>query len=153
MDQYFRGSAIWRTFLSLLNRLVDRHPTSPATEPGLDVAEVIRLINVERSSRNLQALVHFALLSDSAQDWAETMARNDTLEHGNFPGRMSAILPNTAAGEDIGEAYSPGQIVTVWMKSPKHMDNILGRWNVIGVGLARSKSGTPYWCADFDMTP
>lgn len=128
-----------RTTLATLMRWL--RPRPPAR---VDVTEVIRLMNLERTARGLDPLNAMALLTASAQDWADVMARLGDTRRGNFPGRMSVRLPAGGA--------APAALVRLWMADAGHRANILGPWNVAGSGLARSPSGTPYWCVDFDKS-
>ena len=55
--------------------------------------------------------------------------------------RWSAWGENVAAG-----APDAASVVTGWMNSPEHRANVLNpSYTDIGVGLAYSSNGTPYW--------
>ena len=87
-----------------------------------------------------------------SDEWATSMASLDGLSHGDFAGRITAIYPNRAGGEDIAEGQPDAtSVVAAWMESPPHRANILGDFDRIGVGSARDSAGTVYWCADFAL--
>lgn len=139
-----------RTFKATMTRWLRPAPIPyprplPPRPVRLDIGEAIGLINRERASRGLDRLVEITLLTASAQDWADVSSQLDRLDHGNFTGRMSTTLPETDC-----EILPVANLVALWMGNASHRANLLGPWNVIGVGLARSRTGTPYWCADFD---
>lgn len=58
-------------------------------------------------------------------------SRLDRLDHGNFTGRMSTTLP-----EIDHEILPVAGLVALWMEDESYRANLLGPWNVIGVGLA-----------------
>lgn len=124
---------------------------APTPYPGPFRPEVlIAAINIERGKVGLGPLRPHDGLMRAAQDWADEMARTGVLSHGNFSGRIQAILPNTAAGEDIAMGQrSVAEVMKSWMDSPPHRANILGPYNVAGVGRAAS-GGRTAWCVDFD---
>jgi uncharacterized protein YkwD len=46
---------------------------------------------------------------------------------------------------------TPSEVVRTWMNSPGHRKNILAsNRNTIGVGLAYSANGRPYWTQVFN---
>lgn len=80
-----------------------------------------------------------------AQQWAETMKKNCALTHGDFRNRIYSAFPNSLAAENIAEGQnSEVQVITSWLSSPGHRQNVVGPYNRIGVG----RSGS-YWVADF----
>ena len=74
-----------------------------------------------------------------ARNHAHWMASNNNLSHG------SGVTENIGMGQT-----SSGEIVNNWMNSPGHRSNILdGSLTRIGVAVAYSSNGTPYWCQQF----
>ena len=52
------------------------------------------------------------------------------------------------AAENIAEGQKDvGAAVTAWINSPKHLHNMLGKYEGLGVAIARdaSSDGKPYW--------
>ncbi len=122
------------------------HPLTPVS--GNDLADAI---NAQRAKYGLRPLVLDTTLNNLAQSWAETMARNGKMDHGDFSGRIKHAIPAFRnAGEDIAAGQTTvTQVVTAWMNSPPHRANILGNFNSIGVGIA--KGTMIFWCLDFDL--
>jgi uncharacterized protein YkwD len=82
-------------------------------------------------------------------DWAREMAKNGRLSHGDSESRIEAIYQDVAVGENIAVGRDVEQVIRMWMGSPRHRANILGRYSRVGVGFAKSNTGMMYWCADF----
>lgn len=130
-------------------------------------AEVIRLVNVERSRRGLRPLSSNSLLSNAAKMHSTRMASVSGIV--GLSGAMQHVLLGSdlptvqtradysgyanyrAWGENIAYGYNTAQaVVTAWMNSPGHRANILSTtFTEIGVGLARNAQGVIYWTQEF----
>ncbi|MEL6891980.1 MAG: CAP domain-containing protein [Actinomycetota bacterium] len=133
----------------------DPGPQAGSLDPLLQ--SVLDLTNAERARVGLAPLQHNALLTQAAQLHSEDQARRDTLTHygpnGESPGdriaatgyRFRTWAENAAMGYRTAESVMDG-----WMNSPGHRDNVL-RASVteIGLGLAYTPSGVPYWTQVF----
>ena len=86
--------------------------------------EVVRLTNIERTSRGLRPLRVNAEMFRFSRNWSKTQA-GSRMHHSRGP-----YAENVAAG------YStPAAVVRAWMNSKGHRANILnGRYTEIGVG-------------------
>ena len=140
--------------------------TCPSEEPSVDACPnealvpaignlgkirraTLCLLNRERTSRGLGALRGNRALRGVATRYAKQMAAKDFFAHVAPNGstfvdriRRSSYLSG-ANGYDVGEnlAWSadptPAQIVSNWMLSPAHRDNILkAAFRDIGIGIA-----------------
>jgi uncharacterized protein YkwD len=135
--------------------LVRKKDTSGHDTAATD-AQIIHLTNQERQKAGLAPLVEDAKLADVAKKYAELMARQQKLDHrlgGTSPGdRLTAAGYHWSSyAENIAENYADaGAAVQGWMNSPGHRANIL-KPNVtqIGVGVAYSSAGVPYYCQVF----
>jgi uncharacterized protein YkwD len=116
---------------------------------------VICLTNRERVARGMAALNEEPHLDAAAQGHSEDMAQNNYFDHTDLNGgkpwdrTKAAGYPSEWVGENIAAGYrSPFLVMTGWMKSAGHCQNILNSPYVdIGVGVAKvdgSKFGT-YW--------
>ncbi len=122
----------------------------PAPTPTASTAGLLGAINAERSKARLTPLVESPEASALARSWAASMASAGVLAHGTFGDRIGHVFPDRAAGEDIaGGQPTVSAVVAAWMASPGHRANILGPFNLIGVGEAVSPRGAVYWCVDF----
>ncbi|MFD7701378.1 CAP domain-containing protein [Streptomyces caelestis] len=131
---------------------------SPAGTGGADasgaVAEVVELVNAERAKAGCSPVKANPTLTEAAQDHSKDMAASGTMSHtgsdGSSPGdRITrAGYSWSTYGENVAYGYStPEQVMTGWMNSPGHKENILNcAFKEIGVGLAQPGS---YWTQDF----
>ncbi|MEV7611939.1 CAP domain-containing protein [Streptomyces sp. NPDC089799] len=127
--------------------------TAPAPVTG-PVAEVVALVNKERAKVGCPSLAVNAKLMTAAQNHSKDMAAHGNMSHtgsdGSDPGTRitrAGYLWSTY-GENVAYGYAtPQQVMTGWMNSPGHRQNILNcSFKEIGVGLAQPNS---YWTQDF----
>ncbi|MSU75388.1 MAG: CAP domain-containing protein [Candidatus Magasanikbacteria bacterium] len=130
-------------------------PTSEATT--LSVASDITLTNQERASAGLSVLGHNTLLDTIATRRVADMFDRQYFAH-NSP---NGVTPSDVAkqvgyayinfGENIalGNFASDRELVTAWMNSPHHRDNILGtNYTEIGVAVSQGMyKGENTWIA------
>ena len=118
---------------------------------------VITLVNQERAKQGLAPLSHNWQLSRVARYKSEDMRDKNYFSHTsptygspftmmkNFGIRYMAAGENIAMGQQTAAA-----VMSSWMNSPGHRSNILSKsFTEIGVGVAKSKSGTLYWTQMF----
>ncbi|MEI7780609.1 MAG: CAP domain-containing protein [Planctomycetota bacterium] len=100
---------------------------------------VISQTNAARARHGLPPLAVDSQLMNSARNHAQWMASNRNLSHGH------GVAENIAMGQ-----ASAGEAVRSWMNSSGHRANMLGSgYTRIGVAVAYSSNGTPYWCQQF----
>jgi uncharacterized protein YkwD len=123
-------------------------------------AAVFCLINQQRTSRGLPALAESAELDRSAQSWNDNMIATGDFTHGSdFGERISAVGYDwQTAGENIATGYlTPGQVVSAWMASTGHCQNILDpSFRNVGTGetpaaVGNWASGPATWTQDFGL--
>lgn len=130
-------------------------PESPSLDPLL--TRVLELTNIERAKVGLAPLRVDDQLNEAAQFHSDDQARRNTLTHygpnGESPGdRIAATgyqfrmwAENAAMGYSSAESVMNG-----WMNSSGHRANILRAGvSEIGLGLAYTPSGIPYWTQVF----
>lgn len=118
---------------------------------------VVQLVNVERQKYGLPALYYDSSISDVARTKSADMAVNNYFAHYSPTyGMASDMLLRfgitwTAWGENIASGQdTPEVVVSQWMNSPSHRENILSpNFAFIGVGYYVDSSGTPYWTQMF----
>ena len=119
--------------------------------------EVIRLVNIERSKKGLGALKANWQLSRCARYKSQDMinknyfARQSPTFGSPFDMIESFGISMAAGGENIAMGQrTPQEVMSAWMNSPGHRGNILSTaFTEIGVGVAKSKSGSYYWTQMF----
>lgn len=147
-----------RSLLFLLMLACASAGAVPTTQASGDLAplerDVARLVNEHRASRRLHVLTVDTAVAAIARAHSVAMARGFVpIGHDGFGERanqverfraFSEIAENVAMND-----YAPGTTVRVamdgWLKSPHHLENIEGKFEVTGVGIARSRSGAFYF--------
>lgn len=90
----------------------------------------------------VQGLPALRLRSDlqaKAQSWAEKLARENALYHSTLRDGLASCW--TGLGENIANGPSVTQAEQLLMSDPPHRASILGRWDWLGVGVARTGQG------------
>lgn len=120
-------------------------------------AEVIRLVNVERSKNGLGPLAANWEVGRVARHKSQDMINKKYFSHtsptyGSPFNMMEQFgIKFSAAGENIAMGQrTPAEVVNAWMNSPGHRANILNpSYTQLGVGLAKDSKGTCYWTQMF----
>ena len=123
-------------------------PAAPTTT-SLEGA-IHALTNAERTKRSLGKLGTNDCLKRYALAQAQRQARENRMYHQQMKPILSACGLRYV-GENVAAGYPTAQsVMTGWMNSPGHRANILKReFNRLGVGVAYSTSGRPYYCQVF----
>lgn len=141
----------WSKLIELLNFRHRLPSPSPPPRPTPDsVAEALLMeINRRRTARGLQPVIPDQRIDVTAQDWANSIADQDLLSHGDAAHRLAGVYPGLPWGEDIAMAASPTEVVSMWEGDPLHARILFGNYDHVGVGIALSRTGWSYWVADF----
>ena len=110
-------------------------------------------INKYRKSRNLPMLQWDGTIAQESRIHAQQMAtRKTTFSHDGFKKRVEIIsqkIPYKAAAENIAVNMgfsNPGEKAVVgWINSPGHHKNIVGDFNLTGIGIAKNNEGKYYF--------
>lgn len=118
---------------------------------------VLSLVNQERRRYNRPPLRLNSQLTAAAQAHSEDMARHNHATHKGSDGstfgqrakrhgyNWRRIAENVASGQS-----SPSHVMSGWMKSSGHRSNLLNSiYKDIGIGIAYSRNGRPYWTQVF----
>ena len=111
---------------------------------------VFTQINQYRAKRGLKQLNLSEKISQQARIHSQNMATGEVpFSHQGFEQRVMAIpLKYTSAAENV--AYNTGysnpanEAVSGWLKSPGHLKNLQGKYNLTGVGVATNQKGEVY---------
>ena len=117
---------------------------------------ILELCNRERAKKKLPPLEPNAELTEAARKHSTKMARRNKLSH-KLDGKTVAERVRDAGGRQVwlGEniavgARSPGEVVTVWMKSRGHRENILDKhYTEIGIGIHIGQRGRKFYTQVF----
>jgi uncharacterized protein YkwD len=101
--------------------------------------EVIRLTNLERTSRGLKPLKTNTKMMADARQWSKVQA-GSRMHHSKM-----GYGENVAVGQE-----TPAAVTRAWMLSPGHRRNIMSsRYSEIGVGYVEDGRGRAYWTQVF----
>lgn len=129
-------------------------PSTPTAAPSGPTAQVVALVNKERAKVGCSALTVNAKLTAAALNHSKDMAAHSTMSHTGSDGSDAGERITRAGyswmtyGENVAYGYGTAeQVMTGWMNSPGHRENILNcAFKEIGVGLAQPNS---YWTQNF----
>ena len=128
-------------------------PEPPEPSPIINVPKIvpktnplIEAHNTIRQSKGLKTLKEDSQLMDMAQKWANHMAKTHIMRHQSLKmtGNWNSMGENIAMGQG-----NINEVMNDWMNSRGHRANILGNYTHIGVGVAKGRNGTLFWCVDF----
>ncbi len=134
-------------------------PIPPSSDSELSQMErrVHELVNQYRQAQNLPPLTVDPRISDQARKHSEAMARGEmTFSHDGFEDRIKEIgqsLAYRSAAENL--AYNIGypdpvtQAVEGWIGSPGHQKNMVGAYDLTGIGMAKNAKGEYYYSQIF----
>lgn len=118
---------------------------------------VHELVNQYRQAQNLPPLTVDPRISNQARKHSEAMARGEmTFSHDGFDERIKAIgqsLSYRSAAENL--AYNMGyrdpvvRAVEGWIGSPGHQQNMVGGYDLTGIGIAKNAKGEYYYSQIF----
>jgi uncharacterized protein YkwD len=139
-------------------QLIDPIQTSSALIQSQIETEVFNLINQSRLASFLPPLILSTVITTQARNHSLNMA-NKIVPFGHqgadirFANLKNLIYKVTRFGENV--AYnrgftSPAEIaVSSWLRSPGHYANIMGDFNLTGVGVAKNLQGEYYFTQIF----
>ncbi|HVF76097.1 MAG TPA: CAP domain-containing protein [Acidimicrobiales bacterium] len=117
--------------------------SAPGTAVTNDEAALASLVNGARAAAGLPALAVSGGLSDVARSHSASMAAAGDIYHsGALGSTVGTAVPNwTSVGENVGVGATVAEVHAALMASGSHRANILGDYNVLGVGVVRSADG------------
>jgi len=108
-------------------------------DASAQISAVFNAVNTYRASFGLPAVKYHATVAAMAQEWSDSIASREVIEHrSSFWTDPRALSPTNGAGEVIAVRWDrdAAQLVEWWKGSPAH-DAILKdpRFNVMGIGI------------------
>jgi uncharacterized protein YkwD len=117
--------------------------------------QILYYTNKFRQSKGLAPLQLDESISQQARRHSKDMANGSTgFGHDGFEERVSVISKKMgtvgAAAENVAYGSLDAQgVVNGWIKSPGHRKNMLGNYNLIGIGTAKGKDRITYFTQVF----
>ena len=106
------------------------------------VAADVSFINSQRAGSGLPSLGSHAGLAGVAARHAAEMASAGKLFHSsNLGAKVSSVLAWQGVGENVGVGTSMAAVNSMFMQSAAHRANILGNYDLVGIGTATSADG------------
>jgi uncharacterized protein YkwD len=113
-------------------------------------------VNQYRQSQNLSPLTFDPTISAQARAHSVRMANISRLSHDGFQERVDAVaktIAYTGAAENVaynmGYARPDDTAVKGWIKSPGHQHNMVGEYDLTGIGVAQNDKGEYYFTQIF----
>lgn len=128
--------------------------TGPAKVDGAtdDTRAALPLVNELRKKHGLSPLSASVPTGRAAAEQAVRMAKANQMSHligfgDDYGARMKRNDVPLPAAENIASGQTTvTEAVQAWIDSPKHLQNMLGSYNRVGVAVARSPStNRTYW--------
>ncbi|RPD43208.1 CAP domain-containing protein [Chitinophaga barathri] len=121
--------------------------------------DILFYVNKFRRTKGLKPLEISNVISIEARDHSKSMATGRrNFGHDGFESRVDDISKKLgtvrAAAENVAYGnLSAEAVVDGWIKSPGHRKNMLGDFNLIGIGTARGKGNIVYFTQIFINKP
>lgn len=135
---------------------------SVAISPDISGLEksVFAQVNQYRNSQNLPPLKWDNTIAKESRIHAQQMASGKTtFSHDGFQERVKVIsqqIQLQSAAENLANNFgynNPGeQAVEGWIDSPGHQKNMVGDYNLSGIGITQNSEGTYYFNQIFIKT-
>lgn len=117
---------------------------------------VLQQINQYRQRNGLSPLTTNATIAQQARRHSQNMANSRSLNHNGFEARIQTIsktIPYRGAAENVafnaGFSNPAAQAVNGWLKSSGHLQNIMGNFNLTGIGVAKNSQNEYYFTQIF----
>ena len=139
-----------RTLLALTLAVVLSLTLSACQDADTQKKEEVLLSHLQgaRRASGLAPLAHHEGLRKIARIHAEHLSRTQKLSHsGNLGASVDTVVRWQRVGENVGYGTSMDAIHRQFMSSAAHRANILGRYNLVGVGVSRDGRGR-YWVVE-----
>jgi uncharacterized protein YkwD len=113
-------------------------------------------VNRYRQFKNLPPLQIDPAISAQAKAHSEEMARTGNMNHEGFEDRTNAVSQTIVyrkAAENVAHNMGYGQpdLVAVkgWIESPGHRRNMIGQYDLTGIGVAKNAKGEYFFTQIF----
>lgn len=111
--------------------------------------ETLALINEYRVSKGLSSLKKNDYISLKSEEHNNDMITNNEVSHNGFVDRSECIMSVLGAkkvGENVAYNYCTSQsVVSAWLNSPCHKENIEGDYNNFGISIRENSEGKKYY--------
>jgi uncharacterized protein YkwD len=131
-------------------------PPIPPVVMSSSELSIYNRVNQYRQSQNLPPLTVDPFISAQAKAHSEKMARVGRIGHEGFNDRVQSVAKEIvyrSAAENVGYSvgYAQPEAIAVedWIGSPGHQKNMVGRYDLTGIGSAKNARGETYFTQIF----
>ncbi|WP_309731797.1 CAP domain-containing protein [Chamaesiphon sp. OTE_75_metabat_556] len=118
--------------------------------------DTYNLVNKYRQTKNLPPLTMDPAISAEAKAHSEQMARSGNMSHDGFNDRVASVsktIVYRSAAENVAYnmGYGKPELVAIqdWIESPGHQHNMVGRYDLTGIGVSKNAKGEYYFTQIF----
>lgn len=163
-----RNTVIWGYALKIITKLgfvvflflFQNAQAIPLNKEKDMAGAILYYVNQYREQHHLKPLTMNATMSKEAHKHSQHMANHALpFGHQGFLNRIQRCFKqfNQKSGpgaENVAYNYkSAKQVVAGWIRSPGHLRNIRGNYNLTGIGIARNKYEKLYFTQLFMRSP
>lgn len=131
-------------------------PSTPKVVMNSSELAIHNRVNQYRQSQNMPPLTIDPVISAQAKVHSERMARVGRITHDGFNDRVESVAKEIvyrSASENVGYnvGYAQPEAIAVedWISSPGHQKNMVGRYDLTGIGSAVNSKGEHYFTQIF----
>ena len=131
-------------------------PSIPPIVMSSSERSIYDRVNQYRQSKNLPPLTIDPIISAQAKAHSEKMARVGRIGHEGFNDRVQSVgkeIVYRSAAENVGYSvgYAQPEAIAVedWIGSPGHQKNMVGRYDLTGIGSVKNARGETYFTQIF----
>jgi uncharacterized protein YkwD len=131
-------------------------PSAPPIVMNSSELAILDRVNAYRKSQNLSPLTLDPVISAQAKAHSEKMARVGRIGHEGFNDRVQSVAKEIvyrSAAENVGYSvgYAQPEAIAIedWINSPGHQKNMVGRYDLTGIGMAKNAQGETYFTQIF----
>jgi uncharacterized protein YkwD len=135
---------IFRPILTLSAIMVVLAAMLPAVASPEDESQFVALINQSRTESGLTPLDVFWDLADDADVHTAEMIAAGQIYHSSNAQLGSYATGWARLGENVGMGPNPSLLHQAFLSSASHRANILGDYDLVGVGADRAQDGTMF---------
>lgn len=111
--------------------------------------QILELVNDHRENKGLKKLSRNTTADNLSVEHCTYMIAKDKISHDNFNSRSDKLKRNENAkgtGENVAYGYnSAKKVVTAWLNSSGHRENIEGNFTHTGIAALKNAEGTYYF--------
>jgi len=144
-----------KTILFIAMLLVNHFIFAAAQNDEITEAMVLKYINEYRTQHHLKPLQMNSTISQQARKHSKEMATHTVpFGHEGFKDRIAILYKQVkeprGGAENVAYNYKSAQdVVYNWVRSPGHKQNIVGNYNLTGIGIVRDSKGKMYFTQIF----